>query len=53
MDGVKLWSLVCVLRRFNRGCSSLREEDSATLISEALRKKFTLKDEDIAGAPRM
>ncbi|CAL8290264.1 mitochondrial fission regulator 1-like isoform X1 [Gadus morhua] len=38
--------------RFNRGCSSLREEDSATRISEALRKKFTLKDEDIAGAPR-
>ncbi|XP_056152073.1 mitochondrial fission regulator 1-like isoform X2 [Lampris incognitus] len=33
--------------RYNRGCTSLREEDSATLISEALRKKFTLKDEDI------
>ncbi|CAL8287190.1 unnamed protein product [Lota lota] len=38
--------------RFNRGCSSLREEDSATLISEALRKKFTLKEEDVAAMPR-
>ncbi|XP_039994085.1 mitochondrial fission regulator 1-like [Xiphias gladius] len=32
--------------RYNRGCTSLREEDSATLISEALRKKFVLKEED-------
>ncbi|KAG7269817.1 hypothetical protein CRUP_027160, partial [Coryphaenoides rupestris] len=38
--------------RYNRGCTSLREEDSATLISEALRKKFTLKDEDVAAVPR-
>ncbi|XP_028675372.1 mitochondrial fission regulator 1-like isoform X2 [Erpetoichthys calabaricus] len=34
--------------RFSRGCSSLRDEDSASLISEALRKKFTLKDDDLA-----
>lgn len=34
--------------RYNRGCTSLREEDSASLISEALRKKFVLKDEDAA-----
>ncbi|KAB5561955.1 hypothetical protein PHYPO_G00012420 [Pangasianodon hypophthalmus] len=33
--------------RYSRGCTSLREEDSANLISEALRKKFTLRDEDI------
>ncbi|KAK1894583.1 Mitochondrial fission regulator 1-like [Dissostichus eleginoides] len=32
--------------RYNRGCTSLREEDSASLISEALRKKFVLKEED-------
>uniref|UniRef100_A0A3Q3WLW1 Mitochondrial fission regulator n=1 Tax=Mola mola TaxID=94237 RepID=A0A3Q3WLW1_MOLML len=32
--------------RYNRGCTSLREEDSATLISEALRRKFVLKEED-------
>ncbi|CAG10473.1 unnamed protein product, partial [Tetraodon nigroviridis] len=32
--------------RYNRGCTSLREEDSATLISEALRKKFVLKEEE-------
>ncbi|XP_012679273.1 mitochondrial fission regulator 1-like isoform X2 [Clupea harengus] len=32
--------------RYNRGCTSLREEDSASLISEVLRKKFVLKDED-------
>ncbi|XP_029937807.1 mitochondrial fission regulator 1-like [Myripristis murdjan] len=38
--------------RYNRGCTSLREEDSATLISEALRKKFTLKEEDIAAVKR-
>ncbi|CAL8273158.1 unnamed protein product [Merluccius merluccius] len=38
--------------RYNRGCTSLREEDSATLISEALRKKFTLKEEDVAAMPR-
>ncbi|XP_037097757.1 mitochondrial fission regulator 1-like [Syngnathus acus] len=38
--------------RFNRGCTSLREEDSASLISEALRKKFVLKEEDsVAGKP--
>ncbi|XP_024293488.1 mitochondrial fission regulator 1-like isoform X1 [Oncorhynchus tshawytscha] len=36
--------------RCNRGCTSLMgESDSASLISEALRKKFTLKDEDIRG----
>ncbi|XP_005158551.2 mitochondrial fission regulator 1-like isoform X1 [Danio rerio] len=34
--------------RYNRGCTSLREEDSASLISEALRKKFVLKDDDIS-----
>uniref|UniRef100_A0A3B3YPZ5 Mitochondrial fission regulator n=1 Tax=Poecilia mexicana TaxID=48701 RepID=A0A3B3YPZ5_9TELE len=34
----------------SRGCTSLREEDSATLISEALRKKFVLKEEDSAAA---
>uniref|UniRef100_A0A4W4H106 Mitochondrial fission regulator n=1 Tax=Electrophorus electricus TaxID=8005 RepID=A0A4W4H106_ELEEL len=33
--------------RFSRGCVSLREEDSATLISEALRKKFSLREDDI------
>lgn len=33
--------------RYNRGCTSLRDEDSASLISEALRKKFTLKEEDV------
>lgn len=38
--------------RYNRGCASLREEDSASLISEALRKKFTLKDEDTAALKR-
>ncbi|XP_046874219.1 mitochondrial fission regulator 1-like isoform X1 [Hypomesus transpacificus] len=38
--------------RYNRGCTSLREENSASLISEALRKKFTLKDEDIGGVKR-
>ncbi|XP_069008468.1 mitochondrial fission regulator 1-like [Embiotoca jacksoni] len=38
--------------RYNRGCTSLREEDSATLISEALRKKFVLKDEDTATVKR-
>lgn len=38
--------------RYNRGCTSLREEDSASLISEALRKKFTLKDEDTAALKR-
>ncbi|XP_031703980.1 mitochondrial fission regulator 1-like isoform X1 [Anarrhichthys ocellatus] len=32
--------------RYNRGCTSLREENSASLISEALRKKFVLKEED-------
>lgn len=36
------------LCRYNRGCTSLREEDSATLISEALRKKFVLKEEETA-----
>ncbi|XP_052009491.1 LOW QUALITY PROTEIN: mitochondrial fission regulator 1-like [Xyrauchen texanus] len=30
--------------RYNRGCTSLREEDSASLISEVLKKKFILKD---------
>lgn len=34
--------------RYNRGCTSLREEDSATLISEALKRKFVLKEEDTA-----
>ncbi|KAG9268318.1 mitochondrial fission regulator 1-like [Astyanax mexicanus] len=34
--------------RYTRGCTSLREEDSASLISEALRKKFTLRDEDVS-----
>ncbi|KAG2460482.1 MFR1L regulator, partial [Polypterus senegalus] len=34
--------------RFLRGCSSPHDEDSASLISEALRKKFTLKDDDLA-----
>ncbi|CAG5866185.1 unnamed protein product [Menidia menidia] len=38
--------------RYNRGCMSLREEDSATLISEALRKKFVLKEEDTASVKR-
>lgn len=38
--------------RYNRGCTSLREEDSATLISEALKKKFILKDEDTAAVKR-
>lgn len=38
--------------RYNRGCTSLREEDSASLISEALRKKFTLKEEDIGAIKR-
>ncbi|XP_019940670.1 mitochondrial fission regulator 1-like [Paralichthys olivaceus] len=38
--------------RYNRGCTSLREEDSASLISEALRKKFVLKDEDSAAVNR-
>uniref|UniRef100_A0A3Q4GBK7 Mitochondrial fission regulator n=1 Tax=Neolamprologus brichardi TaxID=32507 RepID=A0A3Q4GBK7_NEOBR len=36
----------------DRGCTSLREEDSASLISEALRKKFVLKDEDAASVKR-
>ncbi|KAJ7989212.1 hypothetical protein DPEC_G00317160 [Dallia pectoralis] len=36
--------------RYNRGCTSLMvEPDSGLLISEALRKKFTLKEEDISG----
>ncbi|XP_060938451.1 mitochondrial fission regulator 1-like isoform X1 [Limanda limanda] len=38
--------------RYNRGCTSLREEDSAILISEALRKKFVLKEEDSAAGNR-
>ncbi|XP_034015575.1 mitochondrial fission regulator 1-like [Thalassophryne amazonica] len=38
--------------RYNRGCMSLREEDSASLISEALRKKFVLKEEDSATLKR-
>ncbi|XP_067469702.1 mitochondrial fission regulator 1-like isoform X1 [Thunnus thynnus] len=38
--------------RYNRGCMSLREEDSATLISEALRKKFVLKEENTAAMKR-
>ncbi|KAM8833967.1 mitochondrial fission regulator 1-like isoform X1 [Synchiropus splendidus] len=38
--------------RYNRGCTSLREEDSATLISEALRKKFVLSEEDTAAVKR-
>ncbi|XP_040917303.1 mitochondrial fission regulator 1-like [Toxotes jaculatrix] len=38
--------------RYNRGCTSLREEDSATLISEALKKKFVLKEEDTAAVKR-
>ncbi|MEQ2223776.1 Mitochondrial fission regulator 1-like [Ilyodon furcidens] len=38
--------------RYNRGCTSLREEDSATLISEALRKKFVLKEEDSVAVKR-
>ncbi|TNM95360.1 hypothetical protein fugu_016443 [Takifugu bimaculatus] len=38
--------------RYNRGCTSLREEDSATLISEALRKKFVLKEEETASAKK-
>ncbi|XP_053192136.1 mitochondrial fission regulator 1-like [Scomber japonicus] len=38
--------------RYNRGCMSLREEDSASLISEALRKKFVLKEEDTAAVKR-
>ncbi|XP_028995521.1 mitochondrial fission regulator 1-like [Betta splendens] len=38
--------------RYHRGCTSLREEDSASLISEALRKKFVLKDEDTAAVQR-
>lgn len=38
--------------RYNRGCTSLMEEDSATLISEALRKKFVLKEEDTAAVKR-
>lgn len=40
--------LLCTVFRYNRGCTSLREEDSASLISEALRKKFVLKDDDIS-----
>uniref|UniRef100_A0A3B4V030 Mitochondrial fission regulator n=1 Tax=Seriola dumerili TaxID=41447 RepID=A0A3B4V030_SERDU len=36
----------------DRGCTSLREEDSATLISEALKKKFVLKEEDTAAVKR-
>ncbi|RXM90982.1 Mitochondrial fission regulator 1-like [Acipenser ruthenus] len=35
-------------RRFSRGCTSLPIEDSASLISEVLKKKFTLKDEDFS-----
>ncbi|XP_029942834.1 mitochondrial fission regulator 1-like [Salarias fasciatus] len=38
--------------RYSRGCTSLREEDSATLISEALKKKFVLREEDTAGGNR-
>ncbi|XP_061551517.1 mitochondrial fission regulator 1-like [Phycodurus eques] len=38
--------------RYNRGCTSLREEDSASLISEALRKKFVLKEEDSVAVMR-
>ncbi|XP_031137934.1 mitochondrial fission regulator 1-like isoform X1 [Sander lucioperca] len=38
--------------RYNRGCTSLREEDSASLISEALRKKFVLKEEDTDAVKR-
>ncbi|XP_037551416.1 mitochondrial fission regulator 1-like [Nematolebias whitei] len=38
--------------RYSRGCTSLREEDSATLISEALRKKFVLQKEDTATVRR-
>ncbi|XP_077586637.1 mitochondrial fission regulator 1-like [Stigmatopora nigra] len=38
--------------RYNRGCTSLREEDSASLISEALRKKFVLKEEDSVALKR-
>ncbi|XP_017265286.1 mitochondrial fission regulator 1-like [Kryptolebias marmoratus] len=38
--------------RYTRGCTSLREEDSATLISEALRKKFVLQKEDTATVRR-
>ncbi|KAF7667500.1 hypothetical protein LDENG_00056340 [Lucifuga dentata] len=38
--------------RYNRGCMSLREEDSASLISEALRKKFILKEEDTVPVKR-
>nr|XP_061824282.1 mitochondrial fission regulator 1-like [Nerophis lumbriciformis]XP_061824283.1 mitochondrial fission regulator 1-like [Nerophis lumbriciformis] len=38
--------------RYNRGCTSLREEDSASLISEALRKKFVLKEEDTLSMKR-
>ncbi|KPP63886.1 mitochondrial fission regulator 1-like [Scleropages formosus] len=34
--------------RYNRGCTSLRDEDSASLISEALRKKFALREEDLS-----
>lgn len=38
--------------RYNRGCTSLREEDSASLISEVLRKKFVLKEEDTEAVKR-
>lgn len=38
--------------RYNRGCTSLREENSASLISEALRKKFVLKEEDTDAVKR-
>ncbi|XP_013870364.1 mitochondrial fission regulator 1-like [Austrofundulus limnaeus] len=38
--------------RYTRGCTSLREEDSATLISEALRKKFVLQKEDTTAVRR-
>ncbi|CAL1575184.1 unnamed protein product [Knipowitschia caucasica] len=34
--------------KYNRGCTSLRDEDSAALISDALKRKFVLKDEDTA-----
>ncbi|KAM8915350.1 mitochondrial fission regulator 1-like isoform 4-T5 [Spinachia spinachia] len=38
--------------RCNRGCTSLRDEDSASLISEVLRKKFVLKEEDTEALKR-
>lgn len=47
-----VWALLCTntvrFRLLCRNRTSVKEEDPAVLIAEVLRRKFALKDEDLA-----